>query len=53
MEEKLVLKYKVYFVGALFFDPSEGTLYAELDGTIYKWDLQKNEPSPKWWTGEE
>ena len=52
-EERLVLKYEVFCVGALFFDPSEGTLYAELDGTIYEWDLRKNEPGPKWWIGEE
>ena len=40
-------------VGALFFDPSGETLYAEYDGTIYEWVLQKNEPSPEWWIGEE
>ncbi|KIJ97180.1 hypothetical protein K443DRAFT_10093 [Laccaria amethystina LaAM-08-1] len=39
-------------VGALFFDPNGGTLYAELFGTLYEWDLQKNEPGPEWWIGE-
>ena len=39
-------------VGALFFDPSGGTLYAELDGTLYEWDLRKNQPCPEWWIGE-
>ena len=39
-------------LGALFFDPSGGTMYAELDGTLYEWDLRKNEPSPEWWIGE-
>ena len=39
-------------VGALFFDPSGGTLYAELYGTLYEWDLQENEPGPGWWIGE-
>ena len=28
---------------SLFFDPSGGTLYAELNGTLYEWDLQKND----------
>ena len=37
---------------ALFFDPSGGTLYAELYGTLYEWDLQENEPGPGWWIGE-
>jgi len=39
--------------GALFFNPSGGTLYAELYGTLYKWDLQKSEHGPEWWIGEE
>ena len=39
-------------VGALFFDPSGGTLYAEIDGAIYEWDLQKNKHNPEWWIGE-
>ena len=39
-------------VGALFFDPSGRTLYAELNGTLYEWDVQKNEPGPEWWIGE-
>ena len=39
-------------VGALFFDPSGGTLYAELNGTLYEWDLRKNQPGPEWWIGE-
>jgi len=38
--------------GGLFFDPSGGTLYAELLGTLYEWDLRKNEHGPKWWIGE-
>ena len=40
-------------VGALFFDPSGGTLYAELNRTLYEWDLQKNKCGPEWWIGEE
>ena len=38
-------------VGALFFDPSGGTLYAELHGTLYEWDLQKSKNGPEWWIG--
>ena len=40
-------------VRGLCSDPSGGTLYAELQGTLYEWDLQKNEPGPEWWIGEE
>ena len=40
-------------VGALSFDPSGGTLYAELSGTLYEWDLQKSKHGPEWWIGEE
>ena len=40
-------------VGALFFDPSGETLYAEYGGTLYAWVLRKNEPGPEWWIGEE
>ena len=40
-------------VGALFFDPSGETLYAEYGGTLYEWVMQKNEPGPEWWIGEE
>ena len=43
-------RYKKEF--ALFLDPSGGTLYAEHCGTLYEWDLQTNEPGPKWWIGE-
>ena len=39
-------------VGALFFDPSGGTLYAEILGTLSEWDLRKNEHGPEWWIGE-
>jgi hypothetical protein len=39
-------------VGSLFFDPNGGTLYAERAGTLYEWDLQKNEHCPEWWIGE-
>ena len=39
--------------GALFFDPSGGTLYADLDGILYEWDLRKNKHGPEWWIGEE
>ena len=39
-------------VASLFFDPSGGTLYSEIDGTLYEWDSQKNEPGPEWWIGE-
>jgi hypothetical protein len=54
-EEMLPLKLGTdsSYVGWLFFDPSGGTLYAELDGTLYEWDLQENEPGPEWWIGEE
>ena len=40
-------------VGALFFDPSGESLYAEYKGTLYEWGLQKNKPGPEWWIGEE
>ena len=40
-------------VGALFFDPSGETLYAEYCGTLYEWVMRKNEPGPEWWIGEE
>ena len=40
-------------VGALFFDPSGRTLYAELNGTLYEWDLRKNKHDPEWWIGED
>ena len=40
-------------VHALFFDPSGETLYAEHNGTLYEWDLQKNKCDPEWWIGEE
>ena len=40
-------------VGALFFDPSGETLYAECRGTLYEWAMRKNEPGPEWWIGEE
>ncbi|EDR04730.1 uncharacterized protein LACBIDRAFT_330332 [Laccaria bicolor S238N-H82] len=39
-------------VGSLFFDPNGETLYAELAGTLYEWDLRKNEPGLEWWIGE-
>ena len=52
-EELLFLKDGDYLVNALFFDPGGGTLYAECCGTIYEWDLRKNEPGPEWWIGEE
>jgi len=39
-------------VGVLFFDPSGGTLYTKLHGTLYEWDLQKNEHGPEWWIRE-
>ncbi|KIJ97188.1 hypothetical protein K443DRAFT_681743 [Laccaria amethystina LaAM-08-1] len=39
-------------VQSLFLDPSGGTLYAEINGTLYEWDLQKNKPGPEWWIGE-
>ena len=40
-------------VQSLFFDPSGGTLYAEVAGTLYEWDLQENKRGPEWWIGEE
>jgi len=55
-EEILLLKsekHGMYIeVGALFFDPSGGTLYAEHGETLYEWDLQKNKHGPEWWVGE-
>ena len=39
-------------VGSLFFDPTGGTLHAELYGTLYEWDLQENKHGPEWWIGE-
>ncbi|EDR00615.1 uncharacterized protein LACBIDRAFT_295708 [Laccaria bicolor S238N-H82] len=53
MEERLILKNEHGDWSSLFFDPCGGTLYAELHGTIYEWDLQKKEPGPEWWIGEE
>ena len=59
MEEILLVKLKWFeergryrHMGAIFFDPSRGTLYAEHGGTLYEWDLQKNESGPEWWIGE-
>ena len=52
MEERLFLKHQNRHFVELFFDPGGGTLYAELDGTIYEWDLWKKEPGPEWWIGE-
>ena len=52
-EERLVLEYPNIPLGGLFFDPGEGTLYAEKYGTLYEWDLRKKEPGPEWWIGEE
>ena len=52
-EERLFLKWVGRDPVELFFDPSERTLYAELHGTLYEWDLRKNEPGPEWWIGEE
>ena len=54
MEERLYIKYESQgLVRALFLDPGEGTLYANVEETIYEWDLRKNEPGPEWWIGEE
>ncbi|EDR00725.1 uncharacterized protein LACBIDRAFT_313184 [Laccaria bicolor S238N-H82] len=55
MEETITLqRSKSYIrVGALFFDPSGGTLYAEQNGILYEWDLQNNKCGPEWWIGEE
>ena len=39
-------------VGGICFDPSGGTLYAELHGILYEWDLQKKKHGPQWWIGE-
>ena len=39
-------------VGAPFFDLNGGTLYAELSGTLYEWDLRRDEPDHEWWIGE-
>ena len=52
-EEKLFLKLGNFVVGGLFFDPSGGALYVQHLGTLYEWDLRKNEPGPEWWIGEE
>ena len=35
----------------LFFEPSGGSVYASLQGTLYKWNLQEN-TGPEWWLGE-
>ncbi|KIJ95325.1 hypothetical protein K443DRAFT_683104 [Laccaria amethystina LaAM-08-1] len=35
----------------LFFEPSGGSMYASLEGTLYEWNLRKN-TSPEWWLGE-
>ena len=39
---------------SLFFDPSGRSMYAELDGALYEWTLQRNRhEGPEWWLGEE
>ena len=54
MEERLYVKFENQgLVRALFLDPGERTLYANVEETIYEWDLQKNEPGSEWWIGEE
>ena len=54
MEERLYIKYENQcLVRALFLDPGEGTLYANVEETIYEWNLRKNEPGPEWWIREE
>jgi hypothetical protein len=35
----------------LFFEPSGGSMYASLEGTLYEWNLRKNF-GPEWWLGE-
>ena len=41
MEERLYVKYENQgLVRALFLDPGEGTLYANVEETIYEWNLQ-------------
>ena len=54
-EEILLLKSEKpgTYMDGLFFDPSGATLYAELAGILYEWDLQKNKHGPEWWIGEE
>ncbi|EDR04733.1 uncharacterized protein LACBIDRAFT_330335 [Laccaria bicolor S238N-H82] len=53
-EEILPVKLKYGLaVCALFFDPSGETLYVEVIGTLYEWDLRKNETGPEWWIGED
>ena len=52
-EEKLFLEPSRYVVRELFFDPGGDTLYVQHLGTLYEWDLRKNEPGPEWWIGEE
>ena len=39
-------------VSVPFFDPSGGTMYAGLNGTLYEWDLEQNKHGPEWWMGE-
>ena len=54
-EESLLLKETPGIrigVGALFFDPSGASLYAEHGGTLYEWDLRKSKDGPEWWIGE-
>ena len=54
MEETIILERSAWLVGvgALFFDPSGATLYAERNGTLSEWDLQKKKCGPEWWIGE-
>jgi len=35
----------------LFFEPSGGSMYASLEGTLYEWNLREN-IGPEWWLGE-
>ena len=36
---------------ALFLDPRGESLCVLLDGTLYEWEMQKNDGS-EWWIGE-
>ena len=51
-EEMLHLKLETLGVD-IGWEPSGGTLYADLDGILYEWDLRKNKHGPEWWIGEE
>lgn len=56
-EETLCLPRTDYSYGGnrgentLFLEPSGGSIYASLEGTLYEWNLQEN-TGPEWWLRE-